>query len=143
MAPYYVKSKMAAAAILDFDWNFQFSNFSIQNYIRSICFKFHQNPSIYARVISIFQNSRWPPPPSWISKYDSHFRFFVWDTFVAICLQNLVQIGQLAMKWQPIVLNPRWRRRPSWILVATSGFEIFRFAVMPWVCVSNFIEIRW
>ena len=143
MAAYFVKFKKAAAAILDFGCNFRFLNFSIQNYIMSICFKFHQNRSIFARVKTIFKNSRYPPPPSWISKYDSTFSFFVWNTFGGICVQNLVEIRQLAMKWQPITWNPRCRGRPSWILVATSGFEIFRFAVMPWVCDLNFIEIRW
>ena len=31
----------------------------------NVCFKFHQDRSIFDRVIVIFVNSRWRQPPSW------------------------------------------------------------------------------
>ena len=142
VADYYVKFKMAAVAILDFGCNFRFWNFSVHIYVTSMCFKFHQNRLIFARVIAFFQNPRWRLPPSWIQVFTSGFRFFVCDTFSCTTVQNLVEIGQLATKWQHIMWNSRWRPRPSWILVITSGFDIFRLEMMLWVCVSNFIKIR-
>ena len=64
MAAYFVKFKMAAAAIMDFSMYIWFRISSIGNAILNLLIKFRQNRSIFNRVIAICVNLIWPPPPS-------------------------------------------------------------------------------
>ena len=70
------KIKMAAAAILVFDVGLPVSILSDRDVVGNVYLKFHQDRSIFDRVIVIFINSRWRPPPSWFPTMDFRFRYF-------------------------------------------------------------------
>ena len=67
MAAYCLKSKMAAAAMLDIAIALRFWVSSHELAVSYLCFKFHQNRSINDWVIAYLVNPRWRPPPSWKS----------------------------------------------------------------------------
>jgi hypothetical protein len=58
-----------------FGQHFRFCLFRFGHDIPYLCFKFHQNLPIFAWVIAIYVNPRWPPPPSCFLIFTSGFLF--------------------------------------------------------------------
>ena len=56
--------KMAAAAILVFDFQLRFCVISIGHVVLYVHVKSHQDRTIFGRIMVICVNSRWRPPPS-------------------------------------------------------------------------------
>ena len=69
----FCKIKMAAADILDFDCTLPVFIYLNSAWREELNVKFHQDRSVFGRVITISVKSRWRPPPSWI--LISHLRF--------------------------------------------------------------------
>ena len=99
---------MAAAAIL----NPRKFAFLCENYVK------HQIFNIFTKLgddcpnskdmAANFRNSRWRWPPSWIWE---NLHFYVTDEFYvrfSTFPPNLVRIGPIVKKWQPIFRPPSW-----------------------------------
>jgi len=89
----------------------------------------------WSSKISLFDFSRWHPPPSWIVE----FLKFYWRTESAgprcIIVPNFVKIGGFVAEILRFFEFSRWPPPPSWI------FEIAKLYWLLWCIVSNHISV--
>ncbi len=121
---------------------FRFCVFPLVHDVPYLCFKFHQNPSIFALVMAIYVNPRWPPPPSCFWVLLPVFWFYHMQH------HNM----HLPAKFDENPIKNKKRQLKTWkqdgggghleFLASTSGFAFLRFGMMPSTCVSNFIKFR-
>ena len=101
---------------------FQICAFPLGHDVPYLCFKFHQNPSIFVLVMAFYVNPRWRRRPSWISV--QYFRFWIFafgHDALYLCFK-FHQIPSIFAWVIAIYVNSRWPPPPSWISISTSGF---------------------
>jgi len=95
--------------------------------------KFGADICIQSRVIDIFRNSRWRPPPSWIFSLCEFCHFGVFIVYGYLCsVPNLVQISVIVTEIDAHMLKTfSWWRHANWLPVLTFGHVV----ISAWPCI--------
>ena len=107
---------MAAAAILVFDLQLPVLVSQIGDVPVNARFKFHEDRSIFGRVIVVFVNSRWRPPPFWFLTCDFRFQSIVHSWFAIHVFRHFSIISH---GWRAISDFVCWKIGPeveNWVM---------------------------